>query len=170
MSWRGPEHPDDFPSLGWSLLEWWHEFLPSPRDPSAPLVFPDEHALQLVEWYRLDPRTGKLVHRRGYSRRAKGYGKSPKEAAKAIAEFAGPVRFAGWDAAGEPVGRPWGTAGDPLPWVQIGAVSEDQTDNTWSVVHYFLTENDGRAADALRIDAGLTRCFLRTVLARSVSR
>jgi len=50
---------------------------------------------------------------------------------------------------------------DPLPWVQVGAVSEDQTDNTWSVVHYFLTENDGRAADELRIDAGLTRCFLR---------
>ena len=22
MPWRGPRHPDDFPSLGWALLEW----------------------------------------------------------------------------------------------------------------------------------------------------
>lgn len=160
MPWK-PAHDDDFPSLGWALLDWWADHLPSPRDPSEPLIFTDEQARQLVEWFRLDPRTGKFAYRRGYSRRAKGWGKSPVEAAKVVAEFAGPVRFAGWDADGQPVGRPWGTVGDPLPWVQVGAVSEDQTDNTWSVVHYFLTENDGRAADELAIDAGLTRCFLR---------
>jgi len=44
--------------------------------------------------------------------------------------------------------------------VQIGAVSEGQTDNTWSVVYYFLTENDGKASDALGIDPGLTRCLM----------
>lgn len=161
MPWRGPEHPDDFPSLGWELLDWWAEFLPSPRDPAAPLIFTDEQARQLVEWFRLDPSSGKRVYRRGYSRRSKGWGKSPVEAAKAIAEFAGPVRFGGWDADGEPVGIPWGVQDAPRAWVQIGAISEDQTENTWSVVHYLLTENDERAADALGIDAGLTRCFLR---------
>jgi hypothetical protein len=160
MPWR-PTNPDDVPSLGWELLEWWADVLPSPRDPLAPLIFTDEQARQLVEWFRIDPVSGQFVYRRGYSRRSKGWGKSPVEAAKAIAEFAGPVRFDGWDASGQPVGRPWGTVGDPLPWVQVGAVSEDQTDNTWSVVHYLLTENDGRAADTLGIDAGLTRCFLR---------
>lgn len=142
------------------MLDWFHAVLPSPRDPTEPLVFTDEQALGIVEWYRLDV-SGRRTYRRGYSRRSKGYGKSPVEAAKAIAEFAGPVRFDGWDADGEPVGRPWGTQGDPLPWVQIAAVSEDQTDNTWSVLWYFLTENDGAAADDLRIDPGLTRCFLR---------
>lgn len=161
MPWRGPEHENDFPSLGWALLEWWADYLPSPRNPGDPLIFTDDQARWLVEWYRLDPRTGKFVHRRRYARRSKGYGKSPGEAAVCIAELAGPVRFDGWDSAGEPVGRPWGTMGDPLPWVQIAAVSEDQTDNTYSVVHYFLTENDGHAADELKIDAGLTRCFLR---------
>lgn len=160
MPWK-PAHDADFPSLGWDLLEWWADYLPSPRDASAPLIFTDEQARQLVEWFRIDPRSGKFVYRRGYSRRAKGWGKSPVEAAKVVAEFAGPVRFAGWDVNGQPVGRPWGMARDPLPWVQVGAVSEDQTDNTWSVVYYLLAENDGRAADALRIDAGLTRCFLR---------
>lgn len=151
----------EFPSLGWGVLEWLAEYLPSPRDASESLMMTPEQALQIVEWYRVEPGTGRRVYRRGYSRRSKGWGKSPVEAAKAIAEFAGPVRFDGWDADGDPVGRPWGTPGEPLPWVQIGAVSEDQTDNTWSVIYYFLTENDDRAADELRIDAGLTRCFLR---------
>lgn len=160
MPWRGPEHPDDFPSLGWDLLEWFTQVLPSPRDPSKPLLFTDEQAWHIVEWYRLD-KAGRRVHRRGYSRRSKGYGKSPLEAAKGIGEFAGPVRFGGWDSHGEPVGIPWGCQDAPRAWVQVGAISEDQTDNTWSVIHYFLTENDGRAADLLGIDAGLTRCFLR---------
>lgn len=160
MPWV-PAHPDDFPSLGWGLLDWWAEYLPSPRDPAAPLIFTDEQARQIIEWYRLDPATGRRIYRRGYSRRSKGWGKSPVEAAKCIGELAGPVRFDGWGADGQPVARPWGYALDPRPWVQVGAISEDQTDNTWSVVHYLLTENDGRAADNLGIDAGLTRCFLR---------
>jgi len=159
VPWK-PQHPDDFPSLGWVLLDWYADFLPSPRDPAEPLIFTDDQARTIIEWYRLDER-GRRVYRRGYSRRSKGYGKSPVEASKSIGELAGPVRFDGWDASGQPVGRPWGTANDPRPWVQVAAISEDQTDNTWSVVHYLLTENDGKAADALGIDAGLTRCFLR---------
>src|SRR5690349_9740910 len=119
MPWRGPEHENDFPSLGWALLEWWSDHLANPRDENEPLIFTGEQALDLVEWYRLDPRTGRFVHRRGASRRSKGRGKSPVEAAKAIAELAGDVLFDGWDAAGEPVGRPWGTAGSPPAWVQI---------------------------------------------------
>lgn len=161
MPWRGPSFEGEFPSLGWELLDWWGDHLPSPRDASEPLVFTDEQARILVAWYALDPRTGRRLYRRGASRRSKGWGKSPLEAAKALAELAGPVRFDGWDANGEPVGRPWGTANDPQALVQIAAVSEDQTDNTHSVVYEFLTANDGRAADLLRIDAGLTRSFLR---------
>lgn len=161
MPWK-PTHPDAFPSLGWGVLDWLADYLPSPRDVDAEFILTDSQARELVEWFRLDP-TGRYVYRRGYSRRSKGRGKSPIEAAKAIAEFAGPVRFDGWDDEGQPVGRPWGEQGDPRPWVQVAAVSAGQTDNTWSVVYYFLTENDGRAADALGIDAGLTRCYLRGV-------
>jgi hypothetical protein len=82
-------------------------------------------------------------------------------AAKAIADLAGDVQPAGFDSRGEPVGRPWGTKGDPNPWVQIAAVSEDQTENTYSVIFELLTANDGAAASALGIDVGLTRCFLK---------
>lgn len=159
--WRGPRHDGDFPSLGWDLLDWLSDVLPSPRDAGSPLEFTNEQARLLVRWYEIHPVTGQFVYRRGQSRRSKGIGKSPFEAAKVIAELAGPVVFDGWDANGDPIARPWGTGELPNPWVQVGAVSEDQTDNTWSVVHAFLTENDGQAADELRIDAGLTRCFLR---------
>jgi hypothetical protein len=124
------------------------------------LVLTDEQALILVRWYAVDEH-GRFLFRRGCSRRSKGWGKSPIEAAKAIGELAGPVVFDGWDSSGEPVGRPWGSGDLPAPWVQVAAVSEDQTDNTWSVLHHLLTANDGSAADELGIDAGLTRCFLR---------
>ena len=97
MPWRGPGFEGELPSLGWALLEWWTEFLPSPRAPAEPLVFTDEQARQLVEWFTIDVASGRFIHRRGCSRRAKGWGKSPLEAAKAIAELAGPVRFDGWD-------------------------------------------------------------------------
>lgn len=162
MPWRGPLEGEryPFPSLGWELLDWWGDYLPSPRNNDEPLLFTDEQADILIRWYALDPK-GKFLYRRGCSRRSKGWGKSPVEAAKAIAELAGPVRFGGWDANGEPVGRPWGTMGDPNAWVQLAAVSEDQVENTHSVVYEFLTANDGACADALRIDAGLTRSFLR---------
>jgi len=164
VPWRGadPDDPFPFPSLGWQLLDWFADFLPSPRDHDEPLMFTDEMAAGLIEWYQLDPLTGRFIYRRGVSRRSKGWGKSPREAAKALAALAGPVMFDGWDANGEPVGRQRGTrGGDANPWVQIAAVSEDQTDNTYSVLHELLTANDGRAADELRIDAGLTRCYLR---------
>ena len=161
MPWRGPQHDDDFPSLGWALLDWWTAFLSNPRDESEPLIFTDEQALDLVGWYEIDPETGRFVHRRGCSRRSKGIGKSPIEAAKAIAELAGDVRFDGWDANGEPVGRPWGTKGDPPAWVQVAALSEAQTENTYAAIYDFLMADDGAAADGLHIDVGLTRCFLR---------
>lgn len=162
MPWVGPSERKPFPSLGWSFLYWAYDHLPSPRDHSEPLTFTPEQAAGLVEWFAVDVETGKrFIYRRGCSRRAKGWGKSPREAAKAIGALVADVVPDGFDADGEPVGRPWGTGGLPHAWVQIAAVSEDQTDNTYSVLYELLTANDGKAADELRVDVGLTRCFLR---------
>jgi hypothetical protein len=161
MPWRGPEYEGEVPSLGWALLDWLADFLPSPRDPASPFILTDEQATILVRWYSIHPVTGRFLFRRGCSRRSKGWGKSPLEAVKVIAELAGDMKFDGWDAAGEPVGRPWGTGGLPQAQIQVAAVSEDQTDNTWMAAHGLLNDNDGHAADALGIDAGLTRFFLR---------
>jgi hypothetical protein len=164
---------DELPSLGWALLEWLSMHLPNPRDETQPLTFTDEQARDIADWFAIHPRTGHFVYRRGASRRSKGRGKSPVEASKSIAELAGPVLFDHWATAGEVAkwgyeyqegehpGRPWGTKGAPPAWVQIAAVSEDQTDNTYGAIYEFLTANDGHAADLLRIDVGLTRCYLR---------
>lgn len=161
MPWVGPTEQRPYPSLGWYVLQFAYHYLPSPRDSGEPLMFTNEQARSIVEWYAVDETGRRYIYRRGASRRSKGWGKSPREAVKAITALVGDVVPDGFDADGEPVGRPWGTAGLANPWVQIAAVSEDQTDNTYSVIHELLTANDGRAADELRIDVGLTRCFLR---------
>lgn len=160
--WAGSDRTGKpFPSLGWALLDRWYDLFPSPRDESKPFVLTDAQALAVLRWYEIHPVTGAFVYRRGCTRKAKKTGKSPIEAAKCIAELAMEVRFDGWDANGEPVGRPWGTGGDAAPWVQIASLSEDQDENTYAPLFFFLTANDGRLADALGIDAGQTRCLLQ---------
>lgn len=158
MPWRGPDYQGDFPSLGYQILEWAADHLVVPSGPLAgqPLLLTDEQARIVIRWYGLDPVSGEFRYRRGSVRRPKGWGKSPMLAALAIAELAGPTVFAGWDAAGEPVGRPEGT-----PWVQIAATSEDQTDNTYAAVYSMLSQ--GSSADDLGVDLGITRLYLKDV-------
>lgn len=162
----------EYPTLGWTVLEHMARYLPSPADPTQPFILTDEQAEIVLRWYQLDPITGDFVNRRGRLEMAKGWGKSPLLGAIAIEEFAGPVRFGGWDDEGEPIGVPWW---DPV--VEIAAVSEDQTDNTWSAIYQFLTANELAAAKALGIDVGRTRMHLvgqpgtmRPVTAESASR
>ena len=161
--WR-PRWPGDFPTLGWSILDWTFAFLPSPADETQPFRYTDEQARRVLRIYELDPLTGaRRYGRRVHEEEAKGWGKSPFAASLALVEFAGPVLFDGWDADGQPVARPWGTGGSPVPWIQIAAVSEAQTENTWHAVYGFLTRADGRAADALHIDVGRTLLYRRDV-------
>lgn len=153
MPWRGPEYDGEFPSLGWHILDWALEHLVVPDGPLAgqPLDLTDEQARILVRFYGLDDR-GRFLFRRAAVRRAQGWGKSPLLALIALAELAGPTRFDGWDANGEPVAvRP------VAPWVQVAAVSEDQTDNTYAAAYAMAQESD--LAGTL-IDIGITRMFL----------
>ncbi|HEY8817658.1 MAG TPA: hypothetical protein VIM25_02420 [Candidatus Limnocylindrales bacterium] len=160
MPWRAtPERP--FPSLGWGVLDWTYTYLPSPTDDAQPLIYTEEQARRIIRWYELHPVSGQFVHLRMVLEEAKGYGKSPFAGSLSLAEFAGPVCFDGWDAQGQPVGVPWGTGKRPPPWVQIAAVSEDQTDNTYGAMYAMLAARDGKIADALDIDLGRTRLYLR---------
>ena len=86
----------------------------------------------LLRFYEIDPRTGKRKHRRGVLSRPRGWGKSPFLGAMAILEALGPVVPDGWDADGQPVGKPWASVRTPL--VQVLAVSEKQTKNTWDAL------------------------------------
>jgi hypothetical protein len=145
-------------TLGGRVADWM-QVLPSPSDRSKPFILSDDQALFVKLWYGIDD-SGSFIYRRGLLEQAKGWGKSPLGAALAIAEFAGPTFFDGFDAAGQPVGRPWGTGVAPPPWVQIAASSEDQANsNVYSLIWSMLTENEGRAAAALGIDEGRMRLY-----------
>lgn len=157
--WRGPSYRGEFPSLGWGIAEWITENLWVPDGPHAgePLELTDEQLEILVRFYRLDPKTGKSVYRRAAVVRPKGWGKSPFLAAVGLAEAKGPVRFRCWNEDGEPVG-----VAPPTPWVQVAAVSEDQTANTWlallGMVGY-SDENGERApiVGNYGLDVGVTK-------------
>lgn len=138
-----PQVEGERPTLGWLVLSWIRENLIVPDGPSdgEPLIFTNEQALFILKLYEVDRhfsghaikgrtmKSGRL-NRRAVLSRPKGWGKSPVVAAICLAEALGPVVMDGWDADGRPVGRPWNTFGFK-PKVQIVAVAEDQTVNTW---------------------------------------
>lgn len=132
MPWRGPEVPGEFPTLGYQVIDWIESrcAIPDRELVGDPFLLTDEQALFFLHFYRLRPETGEFVHHRGAQlTRSQKWGKGPLAAAWVCAEAQGPVLFDGWDANGEPVGKPWAT-----PLIQITAVSEDQTDNVYSAL------------------------------------
>lgn len=143
MSLWKPSYPGERPSLGWDVLDWISAYLIVPDGPSSgePLVFTDEQAQFIIDLYEVDPRfvgpallgrsmvNGRRV-RRAVLSRPKGWGKSPLVAALCLVEALADVVLDGWSAEGQPKGRPWTSLGFKAK-VQIVAVSEDQTANTW---------------------------------------
>ncbi|MEU0675468.1 terminase [Streptomyces sp. NPDC006172] len=130
MPWRGPEYEGEFPTLGYYVLDWMIENLAQPgRDDGAPFIPTAEQAEFLLRYYEVHPVTGRRVIHRALLSRPRGWGKSPFVGAIALAEGCADVVADGFDADGEPVGRPWHSLRTPL--VRIAAVTEAQTDNTW---------------------------------------
>lgn len=162
MSWRGPNEPGEYPTIGWAVIDWIEEHCVIPDGDRAgdPFVLTDEQARFILRHYRLEPDaavvSGKassaFTYRRSLLVRPQKWGKGPLTAAMICAEAIGPVLFDGWDAAGEPVGRPW-----PTPWVQVAASSEDQTANVYRALLPMIQE--GPLADVIP-DTGLTRINL----------
>lgn len=157
MPWRGPQEKGEFPTLGYLVGDWIesHCVIPDGIDQGRPFVLTDEMWLFLLRYYRLrpdavyDPRRPSAAFRftGGQLMRPQKWGKGPFASGICLGEGLGPVRFAGWDAAGEPVGMP-----HPTPWVQIVATSEEQTDNTWLALHEMATR--GPIAD-MGLDLGI---------------
>jgi hypothetical protein len=146
--------PDGIPerTLGWDVLDWGSTYLVQPDgDFQYDLwKYTDEQARFLLWFYAVDER-GRWLYNRAMLMRSKGWGKSPLLAAISCTELLGPVVFDGWNASGEPVGKPQRGA-----LVQLCAVSKDQTDNTMSLIMEMLGENSP-AYDNYRLDVGSTR-------------
>lgn len=143
MPWRGPEYRGEFPSLGWLVGEWIEEHCVIPDGDllGEPYKLTDEMWTFLVWHYRLKTDATEREwqaawsFRRSQLVRPQKWGKGPLSSAMICAEAVGPVRFAGWDADGEPVGREWVT-----PWIQVTATSEDQTDNVYRALRPMIEE------------------------------
>lgn len=122
--------PADNRTLGWQVIEWCNRWLQQPDGPDAgnPWRFTDEQAQMVLAWYEIDD-NGRFTNRRGVIRRMKGWGKDPFVAALSFAEACGPVRFAGWGLDEMPVGTM-----HPAPWIQIAAVSREQTKTTMTLL------------------------------------
>lgn len=143
MPWR-PAYPGEVPTLGFDVLDWMTEYLAAPDKSTFEAFVPTmEQAQFVINFYALDPYTGRRRYRRGVISRPKGWGKSPFLAAIACAEALAPVFPDGWDANGRPVGKLWLDV--RTPWVQLLAVAEDQTRNAWAPLLEMLRE--GSACD-----------------------
>ena len=137
MSWE-PLDGDEFPTLGYDVIDWISANLAQP-DAGAelrPFVLYPEQEDFLINFYRLDPVTGRRKFRRGVLSRPRGWGKSPFAAALMAVEGLGPVVFDGWDASGQPVGKPWAEIRTPL--IQVAATSETQSRNTFSALQEMM--------------------------------
>jgi hypothetical protein len=147
MPWR-PEVPGERPTLGPVAVEWIEASLGSPDGGSGLVTLTREQVDFTLRFLELDPETGRRRFRRAVLSRAKAWGRSPFLAMLALAEAFAAVVPDGWDANGRPVGRPWSSI--RTPWVQILAVSEDQTRNAWWPLQEML--RDGPAGDLRGVD------------------
>lgn len=150
--------PDDYgiPTLGWGILAWGSEFLAQPDGTNAGenWEWTATQARLIAWWYAVD-RQGQWLYRRGQIVLPKGSGKSPLAAALSCCALGAETVFDGFDAHGDAVGRP-----HPSPFIQLAAVSQDQTYNTMSLVLAMLRE--GRAAYEMDgLDLGVTRVRTR---------
>jgi hypothetical protein len=157
MPWRGPAYVGEFASLGYVVAEWIQAWCVIPdRDlRGTAFLLSDEQLRFLVYYYALTPEGAWRYQRGAQLVRPQKWGKGPLAAAVVCAEAEGPVRFAGWDTTGEPVGRPWAT-----PHIQITACSEEQTDNTWRAIQPMIEL--GPLGHTFIPDTGLTRINLRS--------
>ena len=116
-------------TLGWGIINWLANYVRSPGGDHAgePFMPTLEQARFILWWYAVDE-DGRYAYRSGVLRRLKGWGKDPLSAALALAELCGPVALDRFDLRGDPVGKPRHAA-----WIQIVAVSQEQTKNTMSL-------------------------------------
>lgn len=161
MPWRGEQEPGEFPTLGWSVGAWIEANCIVPDGPrmGEPYRLTNEMWRHLLFAHRLRPdaRPGDDNDANVYGGtqlvRGQKWGKDPFAASRCIAAAFADVIFDGWDANGEPVGRP-----HPSPWVACAAFAEDQTDNTFRPIVTML--RDGPLVDTPGLDVGETRVKL----------
>lgn len=123
------------PSLGYSIIDWLEAFAcHGPGDVQGePLDLDDEIRTFIINCYRLDPITGRRLYREAILSAPKGRSKSEIAGLVVVAEAIADVRFDGWDANGQPVGRPIVS-----PLIKCLATEESQAGNTFENAAFIL--------------------------------
>jgi hypothetical protein len=143
-------------TLGWQALAWLRTRVNSP-DGNGKFKPTKEQARFILWWYAVDDR-GRFVYRDGIFQRLKGHGKDPLVAALSILEMLGPCRFSHWAtvadpasniAVGDPVARD-----NPVAWIQVAAVSKDQTRNTMTLLPAMISTELMEEHGMTRLDIG----------------
>lgn len=154
--------PEGLPkfTLGYEALAWAAKYLRHPNGIRAGKAwqFTREQARFVLWFYALDE-NGRWLFHHGARRLAKGSGKSPFAAVMALIELLAPVRFDHWDP-----DVPGSVAGKPvsMPWVQIAAVSLDQTENTMRMVRAMASPANAPALHRdYSLDVGKTQIFVQ---------
>ena len=143
-------------TLGWQIVTWIEGIpelgvpanlnaLDDTDDNGDPLPFKltDEQVRFLLWMYAIDEH-GDFTYRDIVLQRLKGWGKDPLAAVICAVEFVGPCRFAGW--AGDDYPFMGLTKNDPVArshpraWIQLAAVSKEQTKNTMTLFPGLFTK------------------------------
>lgn len=119
--WMLPER-----SLGWEALAWAGLWLRGKR--GKPWQYTPEQTRFILWFYSLDEQ-GQFEFHSAVLQRLKGWGKDPVAAGLSLTACFADIDFDHWDANGNPVGRESENA-----WVQLVAVSQDQTKNTMKLM------------------------------------
>lgn len=147
---------EGFATLGPLVAAWIesHCVVPDGERMGDPFVLTGEMRRFVDDFYAVDLGSGRWVFGRGGQLiRPQKWGKGPFSAALICAEAAGPV-LPVFDDAGELVsGRQWDT-----PWIQVTAVSEDQTANVFRALLPMIQLSDRLNMEIA--DTGLTRVNL----------
>ena len=126
-------------SLGYQVVEWLEAYAcHGPGDAEGdPLDFrTDREAEQfIIDCYELDPATGRRKVDRAVYSAPKGRAKSELAGLIGVVEALGPARFDGWDAEGQPVGRPVRS-----PFIRALATEEKQAGHTFQNIAYVMGE------------------------------
>lgn len=126
--------PGEIRTLGWDVVDWIEAYLcHGPGDVQGePLELDDEFAAFILKAYALDEQ-GRRLYDRAFLSRPKGRAKSELAGAIGCAEALGPVRFDGWNADGDPVGRPIRS-----PFIRTMATEEGQSGHTYDNIAVML--------------------------------
>lgn len=135
--WAGPLFDGHVCSLGYGLVDWIETYeCHGPGDVQGePIELDEEWFAFVVEIYRLDPETGRRLYDVGVLSRPKGRAKSELAGFIGTTEAFAEVRFDGWNADGQPIGRPVRS-----PLLKCLATEESQAGNTFENIAFIAGE------------------------------